>query len=342
MNDNINDNDISLNNMRKLGQLDIDKNSLKKLEDKAKEIISANQKSVDSPSSLSEIQSLDHSLKEFGSTFKSSIEKFLDYQSKKDEEVKGRESISRGYIKRKKFTNYYDRHFTISQVTATDPNDFDSLSYQITNATGQIISGPRCIDGTIRELLGRIPDIIRIINDGSDTLFVITAHEGSTTYSKEEPVYAGQYKDYWYIADLRYRSPTINLPFRVMEYETEPGGGIIGSAFQPIEKAVIHNIALPGIGVNFLATDITPTNSPSAFLISVGISIVGNLSVVYTRVLNAQSLILNPIAGPALVAGGFYLFEITVHSGDSINFTYSTTGGTIQILRVMEVDAGII
>lgn len=361
MNDNINDNDdISLNNMRKLK---INNSSLKDLEDTAKRISSSNQKKIEKTndnvdidehtlknketqikelgsSSLSEIQNIGYSLKEFGSIFKSSVEKFIEYQSKMDEQVKGKDAISRGNVKINKYLNYYDRHFTIPRATAADPNDFDSSIYN-NNSTDSSVGISVGTVEIFREL-ERYADKVRVINDGPDTLFAVISHGGKTNFSKEEPIYAGQYKDFYYVYEMRFRSPTSGLRYRVMEYETEPGGGIVGSAFQPIEKAVIHNTALPGIGTNFLATDITPTNSPSAFLISVGISVTGNLSVVYTRALNAQTLILNPIAGPALSAASFYLFEITVHSGDSINFVYSATGGTIQILRVMEVDAGTI
>ncbi len=283
-------------------------------------------------------QSID-SLNTIVSTFKTSIEKFIEFQLKRDEEVKGRESISRGEIKRKKFISYYDMHFTISQATAADPNDFDSPSYQIINAAGQVISGPRS-NSTIRELQGRVPDVIRVINDGSDTLFVIEAHEGSTKYTKEEPVYAGQYKDYWYIADLRYRSPTLGLPFRVMEYETEPGGGIVGSAFQPIDKAVLHNQALPAIGANWLAVDLTPTNVPTNFRINVSSTVAGTLSIAKTRGGVTVVENLNAVPGPILKVDSLYEFNIMVHSGDSINFRYTATGG-FMTLRVQEIDAAV-
>lgn len=105
----------------------------------------------------------------------------------------------------------------------------------------------------------------------------------------------------------------------------------------PIQKAFIHNQALPSIGNNFLTTDITPTNTPTLFRIMVGISITGILSVAITN--GGDTQVLNFNSGVALGIDNLHLFEILVHSGDVINFRYSTTGGTIRILRVQEIFA---
>jgi len=346
------DDDINLNNMRKLGQLKITDENLKGLEDTAKKIISSNQKNVelenlepevreniDSISSLSEVQNLNCSLKEFGYTFKSSIEKFLDYQSKRDEEVKGKDAISRGDVKTKKYINYYDRHFTIPRATAIDPNDYDSSAYNndSTNSAVGISVGTVKI---YREL-ERYSDTIFVANDGTDTLFAIISHGGSTNLSKEEPIYPGEVKCHYWVYEMRFRSPTSGLPYRVSEYCLNKinTGTTIGGVFTPIEKGVIHNTVLPAANTDFFAVALFPTNTPTNFRIEVAISVAGNLNVTITRAGNTQTITLNITAGPALVAGGLYIFDILVHSGDTINFQYSVTGGTIQIFRVQEIDA---
>lgn len=103
----------------------------------------------------------------------------------------------------------------------------------------------------------------------------------------------------------------------------------------PIQKAFIHNQALPTAENNWLSPDITPTNTPTLLRIMVGVSITGIFKVVITNGGDAQ--ILNLKESVALVADSLYDFEILVHSGDTINFRFSTTVGTIRILRVQEI-----
>ncbi len=74
-------------------------------------------------------------------------------------------------------------------------------------------------------------------------------------------------------------------------------------------------------------------------MIEVAVSVAGNFRAVVTKGGNSQTVTFNVIPGPALVAGGVYIFDLLIHSGDSINFTYSVTGGTIQIFRVQELDS---
>lgn len=124
------------------------------------------------------------------------------------------------------------------------------------------------------------------------------------------------------------------------DIEVNNGTGVSGSGFTPIEKASPHNQALPLANANWLATDLTPTNTPTTFRINVSVSVAGTLSVVYTKGGVSMSYILNVIPGPGLVANGLYAFEFMVHSGDSINFSYSVTTGTYH-LRVQEIDAAV-
>ena len=114
-------------------------------------------------------------------------------------------------------------------------------------------------------------------------------------------------------------------------------GSSTAAQFTPIEKANIHNTAVLA-STNFLGTDITPTNSPSRLIIQVAMTTSGNLTAQITKGGNTQSVIFNVSLGPALVANGLYIFEILIHSGDSVNFQYSV-GSTIQVFRVQEIDA---
>lgn len=103
----------------------------------------------------------------------------------------------------------------------------------------------------------------------------------------------------------------------------------------PIQKAFIHNQALPAAENNWLGTDITPMNTPCTFRITVGTSITGIFKTAITNGGNTQ--VLNFKESVAVVADSLYTFEILVHSGDTINFRFSTTTGTIRVLRVQEI-----
>ena len=287
--------------------------------------------------SILELNNSIKSLSEQMSLFKSGIEKFIEYQTKISEQTIGKESISRGDIKKKKHINYFDRHFTIPVATASDPNDFASSSYQTVQ---------------IKEELERYADIIQVVNDGSDTLYVIISHGGSTNYSKEEFLYPGETKLYYYVYEMKFRSPTISLPYRVTEYDIDTAGHLTcatdsiticaGSTaltqLIPIEKGVIHNTALPAIGADFFGAALSPTNTPTMFRINVSVTIAGTLTIAKTRGGVPVVETLNVVPGPGLVANGLYAFDMMVHSGDSINFRYSATGGNMT-LRVQEIDA---
>lgn len=290
----------------------------------------------------SSLSSLDHlkDLKEISLSLKFSIEKWIDCQSKRDEEIKGKDAISRGKVETKKYTNYYDRSFTIPRATASDPNDFDSSAYAGNSST---TFGAGAAVGRVEIFtdLERYADIIYVANDGSYTLFYVISHGGKTNFSKEEPIYPGEVKCFFHVYELRFRSPTNALPYRVSEYCLNKinTGTTSGGVFTAIEKGVIQNTALPAANTDFFAAALSPTNTPCTFRVMAAISVAGNLNVTITRAGNTQTLTLNVIPGPALVANGIYTFDILVHSGDTINYQYSTTGGTILIFRVQELDA---
>lgn len=103
----------------------------------------------------------------------------------------------------------------------------------------------------------------------------------------------------------------------------------------PLEKTSLHNQAQPVANTNILAANLAPTNTPSIFRIQILMSNQGNFSVIIISGGNSQTGILNE-SNP-LIAGALYIFDILVHSGDTINFRYSVGGGTIQTLKVQEL-----
>lgn len=105
----------------------------------------------------------------------------------------------------------------------------------------------------------------------------------------------------------------------------------------PIEKVYMQNEVQPAANTDILASDITPTNFPCIFRVQVMMSNAGNFFVTMDSGFSTMVGTLNVVSGPALIAGGLYIFDILVHDGDSINFQYSATGGTVQILKVQEI-----
>lgn len=284
------------------------KNKLVKLKEETNQL-----KEIKEPSYLKDltkyIKNLDYTIKELAAD----LSQYTD--------AKSWEAISRGNLKVRRYANYYDVSDTINTASASDPNDFDSSVYNTER---------------IFESLERYADIIYVANDGTDNLYIIVSHGGRTRFSTEAPIYPGEIKCYFNVYEIRLRSPTVGLAYRVTEYCIN---NISEISSIPIEKANLHNQALPAVNTNWLSSDITPTNTPTTFMIEVAVSVSGNFRAVVTKSGNAQTVTFNVVSGPALIAGGVYIFNLLVHSGDSVNFTYSVTGGTIQLLRVQELDS---
>lgn len=329
-------NDINLNNIKNFKNI---KSSEKVQLEKADNLKADNLKDTEKINSTNSLNDTIQPLKTIIEQLKLSIEKWIDYQSKIDEEVKGKDAISRGEIKTKKYINYYDRSFIIPVATASDPNDFDSSVYA-GNSTTTFGAGAAVGRVEIFTELERYSDTIYVANDGTNTLFAVISHGGKTSFSKEEPIYPGEVKCFHWVYEMRFRSPTINLPYRVSEYCLEKiniGTGSISSGFIPIELSVLHNQAQPAANTDILAANLTPTNTPTNFRIEIAMSNAGIFSATIINGGNTQVISFNE--GVALVAGAVYIFDILVHNGDTINFRYSVTGGIIQILRVQELDA---
>ena len=219
-----------------------------------------------------------------------------------------------------KFQNYYDVSYTIETATADNPDDPGSNIYQIV---------------PIYQILERNADIIYVSNDGTSSLYTVISHRGAVSFSMEEEILPGEVKKFYNIREMRFRSPAL-IPYRVTEYEITK---TTAAQFTPIEKGVIHNTALPAANADLFAAVLTPTNTPCTFRVQVAISVAGNINVTITRGGNTQTLTLNVVPGPALVADGLYNFDMLVHDGDTINYQYTATGGITRIFRVQEIDA---
>lgn len=257
---------------------------------------------------------LDEHVKNLGSTIEQ-----LAAELKKSTDAKSWEALSQGNLDIRRYANYYDVNDTIETAGASDPNDFDSPVYNVER---------------VFEYLERYAEIMYVANDGTDNLYVIVSHGGRTRFSQEAPVYPGEVKCYFNVYEIRLRSPTAGLPYRVTEYCIN---NISEISSIPIEKANLHNQALPAAGFDWLVTSLSPTSYPTTFEIDVAVSIVGIFSVEVTK--GGVPTVVSLNNNVALTAGALNHFYIKVHNGDTINFQYSTTTGTIQILRVQEFDS---
>lgn len=233
---------------------------------------------------------------------------------------KGKDAIERGRAHIYKYRNYYDVTTAIKTAGLVNPNDFDSPVYN---------------KERIFEDLERYADIVNVVNDGTENLFVIISHGGKTNFSQEATIFPGEVKTYYYVYELRLRSPEKGLPYRVTEYNIMDVSQTSGI---PIEKAVLQDVDLPGTGEDWLDQDLTPTRFPTTFRVQISTSIDGNFEAAIKRDGNTQVVFFNATSGPALLADGLYVFELLVHKEDKINFRFSETGGTIKILRVQEID----
>lgn len=121
---------------------------------------------------------------------------------------KGRESISKGILNKEKYQDYYDVSGTITNTTSVDPNDFDSNIYDRHN---------------IYTVMGRKSQVLYVANDATTqvtgTLYVVVSHDGGLNSSKEEPIYANEIKEYHNVYNIKLRSPTQSLAYRVTEYK---------------------------------------------------------------------------------------------------------------------------
>lgn len=104
----------------------------------------------------------------------------------------------------------------------------------------------------------------------------------------------------------------------------------------PLEVAAQHEVAETG-GADILASDITPTNTPCLFRIMV---VLGTAGVFSAQLKNGGTTVVSKLnAGNSLLADCAYMFDILVHSGDTVNFQTDASGDVT--LRVQEIVGGV-
>lgn len=119
------------------------------------------------------------------------------------EQSKSDKAKPEGKVEKCKYRNYYDINDIITTAQTTNPNDEDNANYNRER---------------IFEALERNAEIIYVMNDGADILYVIISHEGGQNFARERPIYAGEHKTFFNVYELRLRSPTLGLAYRVTEY----------------------------------------------------------------------------------------------------------------------------
>ena len=107
------------------------------------------------------------------------------------------------------------------------------------------------------------------------------------------------------------------------------------STWLPVAKARVNNTALPAAGTAWLGAYISPTTSPSLLLVFVCVSVSGLFYAV--RSVGGVNWAEYFNSGVPLVADAAYMFTIPWRTGDTMNFAYSVTTGTIRTLDVLEV-----
>ncbi len=108
----------------------------------------------------------------------------------------------------------------------------------------------------------------------------------------------------------------------------------MGGELLPVIKASVFNTALPAAEGAWLVTAIIPNFEPSYLDVYVCVSVTGIFRI--ARTVGATTIVEDLNSGVALVAGSKYAFTVEWRAGESINFRYSVTGGTILKLTVDE------
>lgn len=104
----------------------------------------------------------------------------------------------------------------------------------------------------------------------------------------------------------------------------------------PLQKANVHN-GNKNANTDFLTANITPSDYPVLFRVQVMLPAAGKFTAKITK---ATTTLTNHFNGGAnLVANGLYIFDVLMHTGDSINFQ-SDQNQNGHLLRVQEIAWG--
>jgi len=104
----------------------------------------------------------------------------------------------------------------------------------------------------------------------------------------------------------------------------------------PLAVASQHGTA-EAANTDILATDITPTNTPCLFRIMVMLETAGVFSAQLKN--GGTTKVLKFNTAVQLLASCAYMFDLLVHSGDTVNFQTDVSGNVI--LRVQEIVGGV-
>ena len=180
---------------------------------------------------------------------------------------------------------YYDTPITaITVATPLQPNSPDTISSPTT-----VPPTPGYQLENVYPTLQRISPKITVINDGSDTLFVISTPDGKN-WSSEVTILTGEARTFWNVWALALRSPTAGIVsppsggvYRVLERDfwlaySKPAGGTANRpAFNaqvvnaPLAGALLPNIPIPN---GFALVVRANVNNAAAEQIFIGNSIV--------------------------------------------------------------------
>lgn len=169
---------------------------------------------------------------------------------------KGQEAIPTGKVHTKEYRSYYDIDNTITTALATNPSNPDHPSYNVE---------------PVFQHSQRNAEKIYVSNDGSDTLFVLVSHGGVEHSTRERPVYPGDVKVYYNVFELRLRSPTAGVPYRVSEYKIDKccssSAPIQGISIIPLQSlTAAPRVITSSTSPDMNPLDVTDVNSASIFI----------------------------------------------------------------------------
>jgi len=175
----------------------------------------------------------------------------------KSTDAKSSTSIPKGIVKSKVYGDYYDVSDTIDTALADDPNNFDDAAYNREE---------------IFKVLERNAEKLLVKNDGGDTLFTTITHVGGLSYSKEVPIYPGEFKIYYNVYEIRLRSPTATTAYRVMEYHLCCNSN---TSLQPVMPATSTVIQGTTTGITTVAAQIIAASTPIFKVVTIKVRSLG-------------------------------------------------------------------
>jgi len=104
----------------------------------------------------------------------------------------------------------------------------------------------------------------------------------------------------------------------------------------PIAIADVEGVS-PGATTDILSSDLTPRRPPSLFRIMISVDAACKFSAMVEVDETTYTVYFN--TDTDLTANALYIFDMLVHSGDSVNFQLDSAE-TIHLLRVQEICYG--